>query len=277
MSMDKLMLFRTIYLRSVAEAWANKAFHTKLVADPVAAMREFFGFEWPWPHVCDLRIDNSTMFQWIGDDWVWTPCQGESLTLHVPLEPRGIEPGQRAMALADYYRQRSSIFSDDWDTQYGPDGPKPPDTRPAATLTGNLGGELGPGSGAPPGGYVPGPEVFANFKVVQLAAIARAWEDRNFRRKLELDTATGLHAIRDYELPWKLLIRVVDDRGAKWHPPGDPTKDPRKHQSFWSHDKKHVLRLLLPSQPDELASEPIALASYNAMGAQFPFTCCCFE
>jgi ribosomally synthesized peptide (two-chain TOMM family) len=276
MSMDKLMLFRTIYVRSVAEAWANPDFHSKLVADPVAAMREFYGFEWPWPHVCELRVENTKKFEWIGDDWVWTPCQGESLTLNVPLEPRGIDPTQRAMALADFYRQRSSIFSDDWDTQYGPDGPKAPGVKHGPVAM-DLGGELGPGSGPPPGGYVPGPEVFANFKVVLLAGIARAWEDSNFRKKLELDTATGLHAIREYELPWKLLISVVDDPRAKWQPPGDPTKDPRKHQSFWLHDKKHVLRLLLPSKPKELACEPIALASYNAMGAQFPFTCCCFE
>jgi ribosomally synthesized peptide (two-chain TOMM family) len=277
MGMDKLMLFRTIYLRSVAEAWANKDFHKKLIHDPVSAMREFFGFEWPWPHVCELRVEETTQFEWIGDDWVWTPCQGESLTLRVPLEPRGIEPSQRAMALADFYRQRSSIFTDDWDTQYGPDGPKHPEAKHGESVSTGFGGELGPGSGPPAGGYVPGPEVFANFKVVLLAAIARAWEDSKFRRKLELDTATGLHAIREYELPWKLLIRVVDDVGAKWNPPGDQTKHPRKHQSFWSHDKKNVLRLLLPSQPDEPACEPLALASYNATGAQFPFTCCCFE
>ena len=276
MGMDKLMLFRTVYLRAVAEAWANPEFHEKLVNNPVDALRDYFGFKWPWSHICNLKIDVTDKFLWIGNDWVWTPCQGESLTLHIPLEPRGIERKYHAMAIADYYRQRSSIFSDDWGQAYGPDGPVHPAAPAGGTAGGLVGGELGPDSGPPPGGYVPSSEVFANFKVVLMSAIARAWEDGDYRKKLLLDTATALHYIRDYELPWKLLIRVDDDPHAKWHPPHDHSKHPAKHQSYWSHEKNHTLRLLLPHKPSDVCCEPVALASYNAMGAQYPFTCCCF-
>jgi ribosomally synthesized peptide (two-chain TOMM family) len=280
MGMDKLMQFRTIYLRAVAEAWANPDFHKQLLEHPVHALRDFFGFKWPWSHICNLKIDESNRFMWIGNEWVWAPCQGESLTLFVPLEPRGIEPKHRAMALGDFYRQSSSIFSDDWGQPFGPDGPSAPGTASASAPSGAaglLGGALGPDSGPPPGGFVPGSAVFASFDVVLLAAMARAWEDSDYRTKLLLDTATALHEIREYALPWKLLIRIEDDPHAKWTPPHDHSKQPAKHQSFWSHGKHNALRLLLPEKPRDIAVEPLALASYNAMGAQYPFTCCCFD
>jgi hypothetical protein len=37
----------------------------------------------------------------------------------------------------------------------------------------------------------------------------------------------------------------------------------------------HTLKLYLPSKPRSLESEPVALAAYNASGAEYPFTCCC--
>jgi ribosomally synthesized peptide (two-chain TOMM family) len=270
--MDQLMLFRTTYLRSIAEAWANPQFHDALLVDPIAAMSAYFGFQWPWSNVCSLTvIEDQTKLRWIIDRWVWSRTASEGLTLKLPLSPPpGTDPAQQSRALADWYRQRSSLFSDDWGTPYGPDGPER-SGPPWTTLP-----DIGADSPPPAGGYIPSPQDFDAFKVVLLAAIAKAWGDDRFRQELLVDAETALGTIRGYELPWELAISICDDPAATWHPPqaGDP---PNQHQSYWSNETPHALTLNLPTKPDgsDLTCEPIALAMYNAAGAEYPFTCCC--
>ena len=134
---------------------------------------------------------------------------------------------------------------------------------------------VGPDSAPPEGGYIPSGRDFAAFKVVLITAMAKAWRDERFRETLQLDAKTALREIRGYELPWNMSIHVHDDPDARWHPPDEHADPPNHHQSYWDHERPHTLRLFLPAKPSDLTCEPIALASYNAAGAEYPFTCCC--
>ncbi len=124
MGMEKLMEFRTTYLRAVAKAWADDAFKAKLIGNPIEVMDRYFKFQWPWAKICDLVIEESENFRWIGNDWVWSRDLLESLTLYLPLEPPAVPAGTakqtQAMALAEFYRQRASLFSDDWGMEDDP-------------------------------------------------------------------------------------------------------------------------------------------------------------
>ncbi len=232
------------------------------------------------------------VLKWIKNQWVWSRQRGEGLTLYVPLSyaMTNIKADQRGMALADWYRQRSSLFSDDWGTVYNASGPQqtPPQSAsqtPKQPPSGDLdfvvseAPAVSSHSPAPEGGYLSGSQDFESFKIVLLAAIAKAWEDDDFCTKLQIDAATALSKIRSYELPWDLGIEIRDDTWGSWTPP-DSTAKAGSGQSFWSWSSvaatqtKHQLTLYLPPAPD-VDSQPLALAMYNAAGAEYPFTCCC--
>ncbi|HSN98059.1 MAG TPA: BMA_0021/BMA_0022 family TOMM bacteriocin [Candidatus Nanopelagicales bacterium] len=279
MGMEKLMEFRTTYLRAIAQAWSDEAFQRALIEDPASALLAYFNFKWPWANICRLEIATTDRFRWIDDDWVWSKDLLEGLTLYLPLRPpRGVsQPSVQAMALADFYRQHPSLFSDDWGTEYGPEGPlEPGSLQGGGPSHGLITPEIGPGSAPPVGGFAPSDAGFAAFNVALLAAMAKAWDDEHYREMLKIDSAVALQAIRGYEVPWEMTIRIEEDTQAEWHPPGDdPDKTPSEQQSYWSSEQLSTLKLYLPTRPSEPHSDPIALAMYNATGAAYPFTCTC--
>jgi ribosomally synthesized peptide (two-chain TOMM family) len=262
MSMDKLLEFRTMYLRAVAEAWIDPKFRHELTSKggAIAALQKRFDYKWPWPRVCDLEINEAGgKYEWIDNQWVWSSSLRESLTMPLPLVPEvfKISEVEQAAALADYYRQRASLFSDDWD-KTGASGP-----------TGGLLGDASGLSGAqPPGGFMGSDNEYAAFKVALLAVIAKAWREPSFRETLIIDPATALHTIRDYTLPWKFTVIVTEDKESKWLP------DLGNGQSGWRFLGKNTLSLNLPTGPREVHAWPVALAAYNATGAEYPFSCC---
>ncbi|WP_437998961.1 BMA_0021/BMA_0022 family TOMM bacteriocin [Sorangium sp. So ce185] len=282
MSMNKLMEFRTTYLRAIAKAWADPAFEDKLTKDPTGTLRDYFGFDWgSWQKACILHIVSAGRsaqrgdiagdglppgrFEWIGDEWVWSKNLLDTLTMYLPLTAPSTGAAERAMALADYYSQRASLFDDDWGAEYGPGGKKPVLITPA----------LGPQSGTPIGGFVPSDQGFEAFKVVLLAAIAKAWASEDFKQMLLIDCAAALRTIRGYRLPWNMNICVMNDDGAQWIKPDASSDPPSKGQSYWTFSRPHALTLYLPTAPSDENAEPVALAVYNATGAEYPFTCCC--
>jgi ribosomally synthesized peptide (two-chain TOMM family) len=292
MSMDKLMEFRTTFLRSIAEAWADTGFTDQLKTDARKALADRFGYRWPWNGVCDLQIvDSGNRFKWIDDQdgWVYSPDLKDALTLYVPLAPRLYVPGQavtsalgaaspgaaispehQAMALGDYYRQYASLFSDSWG--------QPPGSQPEASVPGLMTPVIGPTSDYPAGGFMPTDAEFAAFRVALLGAMAKAWQEASgnqeasFTSMLAIDAVAALNTIRGYKLPWTMRIRLVDDTVARWVPPGNPPAD---HPSHWTQGHPSLLQLYLPDTPKDVGSQPLALATYNATGAEFPFTCTC--
>jgi ribosomally synthesized peptide (two-chain TOMM family) len=265
MSVNKLLEFRTVYLRAAPEAWVDTKFRDELTsAEPGAAIKALaarFNYEWPWEQVCDLELASvGNNFEWIGDEWVWARGLEDTLTMRIPLNPEAlkISPEHQAFALADYYRQRPSLFGEDWGGSM-PGSPSPGQDRHSVSRS----------HGPPPGGFIAGDD-FASFQVALLGAIAEAWRDPSFRRILTIDAATALSKVRDYKLPWKLKLAVVEDDRSSWHPrvkAGSP--------SHWTFKTRNTLKLNFPARPAEVRSWPVALATYNETGAEYPFSCCC--
>src|SRR5262249_36789192 len=100
---------------------------------PEQAMWTHFSFRWPWPNACELQVvDTKHRFKWIDNEWVWSAALHEDLTLFVPLDPSIVDAKYRAVALADYYRARESLFDDDWGDHDNPNGHLRPCERQAA-------------------------------------------------------------------------------------------------------------------------------------------------
>ncbi len=279
-----LMAFRTAWLRAVALAWSNEEFRRTLVESPKQALEQYFSFTWPWqdPSVLDFRVRAEDEFQWIGDDWVWPIDKEDSLRLYLPLRPN-LEPEERALALADYYDVRPSIFG-----TAGGGGATPRGnaliTSASIDLTSNHSSvsiadvmltnspvRFG-GHNPPAGGFVPSGASFMEFEVVLIAALAKAWDNPSFANLLEMHDATVLPAIRGYTTPWRLVIEVENDSEARWRPPQYSGKE--LIPSGWENLKAAELTLNLPSRPREVRDHPVALAAYNSTGAEYPFTCC---
>jgi ribosomally synthesized peptide (two-chain TOMM family) len=259
MSTRDLLEFRTTYLRAIAEAWHDKTFLCELTHNAIQALHDRFDYTWPWSHMCDLSILAFDRSEWIGDKWAWPNFAEDTLTLSLPLDPTkppAILEQLQAMALADYYQQRPSLFGD----QRIEPGPSRLD------IAG--------------GTFIPPSNAFTSFEVAMLAAMAKAWQDESYRRLLTLNVATALLEIQGYKLPWDMGILVSEDTVSTWHGqpgPGSPLDRAatRSHRRFgWTFNSKHMLKLYIPKKPSDVRSEALALGLYNAAGAAYPFTCC---
>ncbi|MDP8999037.1 MAG: BMA_0021/BMA_0022 family TOMM bacteriocin [Myxococcota bacterium] len=278
-----LMSFRTAWLRAVALAWSKDGFRTELLRDPIAALKTHLSFNWPWQGVLEFTVFEQPQFKWIGDDWVW-PADGEDeLTLRLPLTPLAAGAQQtrlgiddHVLALADYYAARPSIFGTTGGGGSTPRGGSlvtsaAIDLAPTASLS--IGDYmLAPssiqvgGHGPPPGGFVPSGGSFTDFEVVLISAMARAWENHAFAELLNTNFPLALQTIRGYSEPWRLILKIENDGSARWNKTHAPSR--------WEGLSAHRLRLNLPSKPNAVSDRSVALAAYNATGAEFPFTCC---
>jgi len=257
MSTRDLLEFRTTYLRAIAEAWFDKDFRHELTKDQgqnaVRALQTRFDYKWPWSHMCELKILSFDRYEWIGDAWVWPNFAEDTLTLSLPLDPTkplAILEQLQAMALADYYQQRPSLFGD----QRIEPGPSRLD------IAG--------------GTFISPSNAFTSFEVAMLAAMAKAWQDERYRTLLKLNVAKALLEIQGYKLPWDMGILVSEDTSSTWHGPLDRAAKSSHRRSGWDSGSKHTLKLYIPEKPKDVRSEPIALGLYNAAGAAYPFTCC---
>jgi ribosomally synthesized peptide (two-chain TOMM family) len=255
---NKLLEFRTTYLRAVAEAWADPDWGTALTDDggknSIAVLKQRFSkYQWPWEGMWDLRIVVSKS-RWIDNEWIWPSSLPESITISLPLFPgeyNGIwDTAVRAKALADYYQQRPLLFGDTLPLIYSP---KPP--AEVAAVAQDAGFDEG---------LMPSDTDFAEFKVALIAAMAKAWSDPSFNEMLMTNATIALNRIPNYKVPWDFAIRVQHDSTIRWS---------QKDGWDWHLMTPSVLTLYLPPPP-EISSQPVALAMYNATGARYPFTCC---
>lgn len=287
--MHKLLEFRTTYLRAIAKAWTDPEFRAALMSRPIEVLDEKFGYVWPWKMECALEIkDAAGRFEWNGSEWIYLGDLLESLTCYLPLDPVVIT-GNRSIALADYYQQRPALFSDKGIGMQDPGRDSMPQGDPildASVISDKDSAILddlkdlenlqkrrglsvrGPsGSGERPPRLMPADEEFTAFQVALIAAMAKAWIDPLFKNRLLNNATDALTAIRNYKVPWDLTIQVKEDTWSKWN----------VEKSCWVFDPQRpnaVLKLFLPPKPTDISSEPLALAMYNATGAEYPFTCC---
>jgi ribosomally synthesized peptide (two-chain TOMM family) len=281
--MDALMSFRTAYLRAIAMAWIDPKFMARLTDKKQGArkaMESVPQFEWPWGDSLELFVrlekDPQAQLVWVGDDWVWPTAKGhkDELLLRVPLDPKsaGVSDAKRALALADYYRQRPTVFGDGaWSTSNAmlrSAGGNPTLFAEALfQLAPAVGDRQFAGHAPLPNGFMPDQNGFLNLGVALLSVISRAWEYPRLIEVLLDEPAVTLQSVRGYKTPWDLEIKVENDRYARWSESAGDDKP-------WKPLKPHRLTLTLPTRPETQTHHPLALAAYNATGAEYPFTCC---
>lgn len=272
-----LIRFRTAWLRAVAVAWRDPKFAKELKHDAKAALLNKFQFKWPWPSALGFEVHVHEGLRWAGDDWVWPSDNEDSLTLHLPISKgRPENEAERTLALASYYAQRPSIFG------IAGGGGSTPRGQSLMTATGfdvtdagglpmsNLLLSHAPvrfsGNTPPPGGFTPSSGSFADFEVVLVSALAKAWNNDAFAELIQSDSdlQIALQTIRGYTPPWRLILKILDDKTATWN----------SKTMTWTNLTPHVLALNLPDAPTAVSEQPIALAAYNSTGAEYPFTCC---
>jgi ribosomally synthesized peptide (two-chain TOMM family) len=278
---DDLMDFRTTWLRAVALAWVDPKFKAALLRRGQAqkVLEDYFQFHWPWAkNTLEFSVKEKPQFRWIGSDWCWPSQEEDELTLRLPVRPDApVAKDKHAVALADYYRAKPSIFG-----RGGGATPQGSSLITSAAMAVNVQATSSMsqfitardplafgGQEAPPGGYIPGG--FLDFEVVLISALAKAWENANFADLLLApadEFPEALATIKGYQVPWRLHIKVENDRKARW------TDRIGKEPSEWSFLSPHKLTLNLPAAPAPVTEQSIALAAYNATGAEFPFSCC---
>jgi ribosomally synthesized peptide (two-chain TOMM family) len=277
-ALDALTDFRTTWLRAIAQAWVDVGYKERLLDDPKAALKEL-GFQWPWEGNLQFKVKEKTDFIWVADNWVWpdNETEQEGLTLYVPLVPPD-ELEDHAAALADYYRQRPGLLVSNTSGAVSGDlnlnAFKFNEHIASAFANNRISGigNVALGNLAPPaGGLVPGEVDFLDFGVVLTSIMAKAWENRRLRELIgnpynfRIFTST----VRGYTPPWALNLSVKQDpgrngNGVKWN----------KTAMRWDNLSPYHLTLHLPQRPDQPREESLALASYNATGAEFFATCC---
>ena len=283
---DSLLEFRTVWLSAIAKAWIEPSFKAELVDSSAAehVLRKTFDYDWPWEGTLTLKVFDGKGCDWIGDNWVWPRdvAGGDGMTLFVPLDPptgahsKPLDPAEHAVALSDYYRMRPSLL-----TAVGP--LQSWSFNVSSALWNHLSQGVSPiskapnqltrsaqryASPAPEGGLVPDESEFASFEVALIYAISKAWENEVFRRYLQENPEFAIATCHGYQPPMALDLKIVNDEGAKWD------SGARLPSGKWQNLRPTVLKLGIPQKPQDVRDFSIALASYNATGAQYPFTCC---
>lgn len=230
---------RSAYLRAIARAWRDDKFRQRLIDTKsekygaLALLKQEFGLDF------GFRIKLVIAGGDPGPTWMPTGTRGwigveDSFLIHIPVEDK--PPAQPADVLARYYQERPSPLG-----------------RPESH-----------------GGHESVPSAFAEFGAMTLRALALAWEDADFRRKL---LATDSHHkpkqvnatfqdYLDYQIPWNFAVHFK----AQPYP---------KTDGDWEEFPPNEVKLILPQRPkpNDAVVEAVALAAYNGTGPQYPFTC----
>lgn len=262
---DAFTQFRTAWLRAIATAWVKNQ-----EADLIANPKKYMG-TWPddWNRL-DLVVHPEPHLLWVGDSWSWviekTPTgetREDSLLVYLPIST-AIPEAERPIALAAYYAGRASIFSKGTPE---PSHGRVPRTAGTTTLSTEhpIGAVFYPPPGPNPNGLFPSPTSFSDFSVALISALAQAWADENFAKRLVQDPKSTL--ARNFKMPWAMNIAIQDDPGPQWN----------SVEGNWdfTSEKNNELTLCLPAKPKGGGNkQTVALAAYNATGAEYPFTCC---
>ena len=294
---DSLLEFRTVWLCAIAKSWNEPKFRRSLLDSEHAEdllSETFRPYTWPWKGVLTLSVFDAKKFKYGVSNWIFPPTPAEEgFTIHVPLEPpKGSDPKDHPSILAEYYRQRPSLLTPGggalkgWSFAVSPtfrehlSSPPTPIFPASAALTAGAPREttdatptreffvsssaLKEGPSAGKGSLIPNITDFANFEVALLHAVAKAWHSKSFRDQLQEKPAQALATCEHFHPAWKMTLRIADDDKARWDP----------SQQMWRDLSPNALVLSLPQTPPQVEKRPVALAQYNATGAEYPFSCC---
>ena len=105
------------------------------------------------------------------------------------------------------------------------------------------------------------------WEVIWPRAIARAWEDAEFKKKLIQDPRGTFESELDYPLNPELTLTIKEGpEGTVQYDAGKPGGDP------WENMPMMELTLYLPPAPKDHKDWAIAIANYTGTGRTYPFT-----
>ncbi|KZN43014.1 hypothetical protein N474_15735 [Pseudoalteromonas luteoviolacea CPMOR-2] len=211
----------------------------------------------------------------------WNPGTGEydvensekieQVLIYIPKKPKN-NPTEAAAA---FYAKAPSIFG-------GFDNGAAPDSMPSTSRF-NIGNDMG---------------TLYEFGTVLMDALSLSWMDEQFKERLitkdPIDTETGNLKVEEigkaakvlkesfgYDFPWAFDLIIAEDDDAEFLDStqlaeefGSKSVPPQALVPRWVKAKRSRLVLVVPQRPLSLENYgPIALASYNAGGSKYPFSC----
>lgn len=96
-SYEIFLAYRAVILRAIGRAWSDHDFKKQLIAHPKTALKNAFGYDFPYDMEVSV-IKNSATWSPQGSDG-WTNLSQNDVRLVLPPKP---ESGQEAAALAEY-------------------------------------------------------------------------------------------------------------------------------------------------------------------------------
>ncbi|AOK20721.1 hypothetical protein WL40_06045 [Burkholderia ubonensis] len=103
---EQFLEYRTAIIQAIALAWQSKEFLKELEKDPVKALRDHFGYDYPFQLDLQVQPKSSTWTPAVNGDW--TAGRKNKLTLILP--PAPADEKQFAQALAAYNANHITII-----------------------------------------------------------------------------------------------------------------------------------------------------------------------
>lgn len=231
---------RTAYLRAIAKAWREPGYETKLVEASTGPrgtldlLEQEFNFRFPFDVKFCISLLKRPRWQPIGTTgWLGF---GDEFEITLPALPP--DPGSRASVLARYCQEFPTM----------------------------LGNPIRDGETAPPD--------FAAFGVVTARLLALAWHNKDFHKALyeSPDARDIVQGSMNTIVEWNFSLRFREH----------VSELPMESDEYWRNFPRSKIIVHLPERPEQRPPmpdetfdtvEPIALASYNGSGSQYPFTC----
>lgn len=118
--------------------------------------------------------------------------------------------------------------------------------------------------------YIHGIEYTEEWRATWLRAVALAWSDSDLQNELMDDPAAFFKAHCNYCLPPTVDLVVVDPSTLSTEPSCGFSSG-SGYDWQWQLPRS-VLIMFLPPKPADASQQAIALAAYEAVGKQYPFT-----
>lgn len=103
---DKFIAYRGVIMRAIARAWRDEHFYQAVKSNPKKALKDAFGYNFPFDVDLEVRLDTATWEPDVVADWV---VHTRDL-LEMVLPPPPEDPAERVEALAAFNAQQSMFL-----------------------------------------------------------------------------------------------------------------------------------------------------------------------
>jgi ribosomally synthesized peptide (two-chain TOMM family) len=120
--------------------------------------------------------------------------------------------------------------------------------------------------------YLHGVEYTEEWRATWLRAVALAWSDTSLQNELMANPAAFFKKYCNYNLPPTVDLVVVDPSTLNTDPQCGFSPGSGSGYDWTWQLPRSVLLMFLPPKPADIKQQAIALAAYEAVGKQYPFT-----